>query len=449
MGGLEPLKNTVVTGFLHSYKSTLDDLLEDHSSPLNIIFPQIFIDNINGFKAAFSYHGMKENIFFSSKANKSSALIKTAAHANIGLEVGSYYELQNALEKGVYGSKIIASGPGKTEKYLLLCLRRGARISIDSKTELTDLIELCKELKVRAHAIIRINITGKSKFGLGVPLDQQTLNLIKNNNAFVDVVGVSGHIDGNYGLDARVKMIRKGIKICEQLKKAGCINCRIIDIGGGFTVRYTTEKAWRNFKKGKIKFWRNKHFSSFYPYYTRHSGAAGLKYILESETNGKKVYDILKSKDYELAIEPGRALLDQAGITIMKIIERKQIGEDWLVVVDANINHLSEQWFNTDFLVSPELITQGKRRENSFEGYIAGNLCLEQDMISWHKVKFRKMPMPGDLLVFYNTAGYQMDSNESEFMRIPMAKKVIAIKNEGRWELYEDDSFSQVDLLKG
>ena len=46
---------------------------------------------------------------------------------------------------------------------------------------------------------------------------------------------------------------------------------------------------------------------------------------------------------------------------------------------------------------------------------MAGNLCLEQDMITWRKLKFEKIPKNGDYLIYFNTAGYQMDSNESKF----------------------------------
>lgn len=60
---------------------------------------------------------MRENIFFSCKANKSNALLQMAAEQQCGIEVSSYYELMDALK---YTNKIIASGPAK-EKYYLDC----------------------------------------------------------------------------------------------------------------------------------------------------------------------------------------------------------------------------------------------------------------------------------------------------------------------------------------
>ncbi|MCL5239369.1 MAG: hypothetical protein M1286_02770 [Candidatus Marsarchaeota archaeon] len=90
MGGLDPLKNSLVVDFLDAHRLTLSDLLENHSSPLNILFPQVFIDNIRRFKEVFSDFGAREGIFYSAKANKGNAFVEAVAHANIGMEVSFY-----------------------------------------------------------------------------------------------------------------------------------------------------------------------------------------------------------------------------------------------------------------------------------------------------------------------------------------------------------------------
>jgi len=40
-------------------------------------------------------------------------------------------------------------------------------------------------------------------------------------------------------------------------------------------------------------------------------------------------------------------------------------------------------------------------------------------------VPFPHRPAVGDLLVYLNTAGYQMDSNESPFHELPLPPKVV------------------------
>ena len=78
------------------------------------------------------------------------------------------------------------------------------------------------------------------------------------------------------------------------------------------------------------------------------------------------------------------------------------------------------------------------RKKHTIYASVAGNLCLEQDMITWRKIKFDYIPEKGDLLVYYNTAGYQMDSNESEFHKIPLVKKLIVENKEKGFKIMED-----------
>ncbi len=446
MVGLRPIKHPIICEFVRNKEKLLNDMLTGYSSPLHIIFPQIFVENIDKFRNVLSSHGVEENIFFSCKANKSNALIEAASHSNIGLEASSYYELRNALGIGIQGSKIIVGGPGKAKKYLLLAIRCGATISVDSNTELANIIGLCKKSRLKAKILLRIsNDLDKSRFGIDIPISNEILSMVSNKDV-LDLTGFSGHFN-NYDIAERPKLIKKLMELCKRLKKLGYVNCNIIDIGGGFTISYTTEDEWKNFDAKKEDFWNNKTFGHFYPYYSKYSGSDGLKYSIEQLDEGKHLFELLKDDDFKLFIEPGQALLDQVGITLMRITDVKKKKQGTLVVVDGNINHLSEQWFDTDFLLSPELISFGKN-EAPFEGYIGGNTCIEEDMVSWHKIRFDNTPSEGDVLVFYNTAGYIMDSNESDFMRMPIPKKVCAIRRQDLWVTYNDEIFNQADFLE-
>jgi diaminopimelate decarboxylase len=43
----------------------------------------------------------------------------------------------------------------------------------------------------------------------------------------------------------------------------------------------------------------------------------------------------------------------------------------------------------------------------------------DDDVISHRLINFSTAPQPGDLLIYINTAGYQMDLLENEFHRHP------------------------------
>ena len=53
--------------------------------------------------------------------------------------------------------------------------------------------------------------------------------------------------------------------------------------------------------------------------------------------------------------------------------------------------------------------------------YFAGNLCLESDLVYRHMTYLQKMPEPGDLVVFPNSAGYFMDFSASTSIMQPVA----------------------------
>lgn len=68
-----------------------------------------------------------------------------------------------------------------------------------------------------------------------------------------------------------------------------------------------------------------------------------------------------------------------------------------------------------------------------------GSTCLESDMLTWRKIGFWRRVVPGDHLVYLNTAGYQMDSNESPFHEVDLPVKVVLRLGDGhdrpRWHL--------------
>ena len=113
---------------------------------------------------------------------------------------------------------------------------------------------------------------------------------------------------------------------------------------------------------------------------------------------------------------------------------------DNLIITNGNINCLSEQWFNTDYLIEPLLYKKTIiKNKKIILASVAGNLCLEQDMITWRKIRFENTPEKGDLLIYYNTAGYQMDSNESNFHKIPLIEKTVVKRNNNNsYEIKED-----------
>ena len=416
---IEPTDNDAIDCFVEDC-----NLFAVFDVPTNVLFAQNFKNNIENYKDIFVDFNMDRNIFFSCKSNKSYHFLKTAAEQGCGIEVSSYYELKDALK---YTKKIIASGI-KEKEYLNLAIKNNIIISVDDIFELKNIIEK----NVNTNVLLRINNINEkiiSRFGICLNQLDECIKLIENSK--VNLLGFSFHIN-NYNLDDRISGIKKLIKISKEKN----ISIKYIDIGGGFPSNYCSKENYLEFLKenNSDMYFKNKKFDDFYTYYSDIANEKCLRYILENTIDDLK--------DIQIIIEPGRSILNNCGISIYKVEYLKQISDKSnLIITNGNINCLSEQWFNTDYLIRPKLIKKDKnspRLKTSMYASIAGNLCLEQDMITWRKIKFNYLPEHGDYLIYYNTAGYQMDSNESEFHKLPLVPKYVVDKEHGEYVIRKD-----------
>ena len=417
--GVKPLKNKIVDDFIAN--NNLFAIF--NKLPVNVLFLDNFICNIDSFKDIFVQNNMHENIFFSCKSNKSYALLKTAVEQDCGIEVSSFYELIDALK---YTKKIIASGPAKECDYLSCAIQNDIIISVDDIEELQEIKKFRKKVNVMLRISDLLGIV--SRFGINISQIDECMEIIKKSE--IQLIGFSFHIN-NYNLNDRIKAIKQLINIIKNKK----LNIKYIDIGGGIPINYCSKDEYYTLlkKNNREMYFREKEINDFYPYYNELASDRALQYIIENVR--KELGNI------EIIIEPGRSLLNNCGISIYEIQYLKHLSNgDNLIVTNGNINCLSEQWFNTDYLIEPLLYKKAAiKNKKVILASVAGNLCLEQDMITWRKIKFENTPEKGDLLIYYNTAGYQMDSNESNFHKIPLIEKIVVKRNNNKsYEIKED-----------
>jgi diaminopimelate decarboxylase len=84
-----------------------------------------------------------------------------------------------------------------------------------------------------------------------------------------------------------------------------------------------------------------------------------------------------------------------------------------------------------DFLVDPLLLRPGAtddvrpRPTATIEGYLVGAYCIERELLTWRRLRFPRGVAVGDVVVFPNTAGYQMHMLESSSHQIPLARNLV------------------------
>ena len=127
-----------------------------------------------------------------------------------------------------------------------------------------------------------------------------------------------------------------------------------------------------------------------------------------------------------LYLEPGRALLDGAGMTVFPVQGFKRNAGHGIATVAGLSMSLSDQWKNSEFLPAPILVQRGPDRiQEPVQTAVGGSSCMEYDVLTWRKVGFPAAPRYGDFIVYPNTAGYQMDKNESEFHQLALPPKIV------------------------
>ena len=381
------------------------------------------------------------DIRFALKSCKSKAVVKAFGLAEIGADVSSVGEIRRAIDGYIPMSRISYTGPQKPDHDLMVCLSAGIAVHIDTPSEADRMIALARRTKTTPRVMLRLKpeLAGHSRFGMSA--NALHLCALALKDAGVTIEGIAYHL-GGYAIADRIKAASECLAIAGSLEEHG-IHCRAIDIGGGFPMRYL-ESDEEDASLEALPRWGKASMRGDYPYHSAISGRQAAAEILDGILAQDRNRAILKRLDMAVIMEPGRALLDQCGLSAFKVIGRKDIaGGMSLLVLDGMNFSLSETWFGADFLPTPFLVNrQGCFPCTGARFALAGRSCMESDFIRRIGVDFPVEPEAGDLIVFVNTAGYQMDSNESGFHEHPIPKKVAAIQTQMGWRAVHDEIYS-------
>ena len=104
-------------------------------------------------------------------------------------------------------------------------------------------------------------------------------------------------------------------------------------------------------------------------------------------------------------IEPGYALVFNAGLTVLRVIDVKtDAAGNNIIVTNGNMYTLGSRMYEP--LTDPIIIPSSERARKDWKGYIVGNLCREDDFLMQRKIETNYKPIVDDLIVFPNTGAY-------------------------------------------
>ncbi|MFI6156305.1 Y4yA family PLP-dependent enzyme [Kitasatospora sp. NPDC051170] len=473
---LEPRLRTLLEAgdFLHP-------LVDALGSPLNVLLPEQLADNLARFRAVYREHHLAGPIHFAHKANRSRALVRRLAATEAGLDVASLAELQHVLGDGITPERVIATGP-KNRAFLWLAARTGVAVSLDSTAELDELADL-----VRKNALPRVRVLPRlsgfraqgvtvlsrpSRFGTDVGALDGLLDALERHRDAVELTGLAYHLD-TVDLNEKAVALEACIQAMNECHRRG-FHPRTIDIGGGFGVDYLADGAqWQRYTTELTKSvlghrdpltWQGHGYGlrneagtlrgtlGLYPAHRPLAAAAYLDALLRhpAPTLGRPLATLLLENLYDLAVEPGRALVDQCGAALARVLEvRRTPDGDTLVRLEMNARDVSLEEHGV--LMDPVLVPRpgppsAREAPAAPDGvHLIGNLCLEADLITRRKVFLPRLPAPGDLLAFANTAGYFMDFSADRALQQPVARKVAVHRQDGAWHWRLDEQYWPID----
>ncbi len=409
-------------------------LAEKHGTPLYLMDEDRIRRNCRVYKEAMSrFFGPESRPLYASKAASFKRIYEIMKEEGMGIDLVSPGEIYTALKAGFPMENSFFHGNNKTDKDIALAMDNGVGYFMaDNMCELIAVNALAKERNIIQKVIVRLTpgidphtyaavATGKvdSKFGVAIETGQAE-EFVKEALSLenIEIVGYHCHVgsqvfdeEGSVYLDASTIMLSFG---AEMEKKYG-IEMKILNMGGGFGVRYTEKDPH-----------------------------------MDIAANIEKLARHIKNEVSRLGInmptvlmEPGRSIVADAGMTLYSVGTIKEItGYKNYVSVDGGMtDNPRYALYSSAYTV---LLANRMNEENSFIADVVGRCCESGDIIQ-PEIKMPK-PQRNDIIAVCTTGAYNysMASNYNRIPRPPIVmisggKDYIAVKRESYDDLTMND----------
>lgn len=386
-------------GVLHAENVPLDHIATEVGTPVYVYSTQALTDRYTSLAKAFA--GLPVLIAYAMKANANLALLRHLGSLGAGADVVSAGELQIAMKAGIAPGKIIFAGVGKTRQEMAIALKAGntgiAQFNVESEPELDALSAVASGMGVRAPVAIRINpdvdarthkkiTTGKAenKFGISYTRAREVYAHAAKLPG-IRITGVHVHIGSQ--LTDLAPYEATFIRLAELVKdlRADGHDIQRIDLGGGI----------------------------------------GITYDDETPPDPKAYADLVRKYiaplDCEIALEPGRYIVGNAGLLLTAVTFVKPAEAKTFLILDSGMNDLIRPAMYEAFHRIVPVKAPNPDAELA-QVDIVGPVCESGDTFAEDR------PMPpvdnGDLLAILSAGAYS-SSMASTYNARPLAPEVL------------------------
>jgi diaminopimelate decarboxylase len=379
-----------------------DELAERFGTPLLVFCEETLRGRAREIRAAVP----EALVFYGSKAFPNVALMLLFAEEGLGADVSSLGELAFARAAGIEGDRLVVHGNAKSDAELRAAADAGATVVLDAEDEPERaaaagvgrvLVRVTLGVEADTHEAIRTGHHG-SKFGL--PPDSALVALERALALEHDVAGLHVHV-GSQLADptAHAQTIGLLAAFAARCRDELGWTPRLVNAGGGFAVRHVLEEPEP--RLGVL-----------------------ARSVADAVAGAWKAHGLPQA---QLALEPGRALVGQAGATLYRVRSVKRLEDVTWVAVDGGMSdNPRPQLYEARYTA----LSAGRADEPPTENVsVAGLHCESGDVL----IDDVSLPPPrrGDLLAVPATGAYTL-AMSSNYNATPRPAAVLVRDGDAR-----------------
>ena len=374
---------------------------------------------------------------YASKAFLTRSMAKLIENEGLGLDVVSLGELYTALSAGFPAERIEMNGNAKSHEEIELAVNSGVgRIIVDHPDELKVIEKFSREKNKKQKILIRVApgvdahthkyiSTGQTDSKFGFPFEVRDGSMLTEaikysmKSEYLDLRGLHFHVGSQlFDPEDHIKSLEKIIEVMKDLKTNLNFTTHELNFGGGF---------------GAVK---NPSMPS-----------------VKSETFTEPMMKLLHSncEKYGLeipraVIEPGRWIISEAGITIYRVENIKELPKITYIAVNGGMADnprfaLYQAEYDAVAVKNPD--APAYDRDGGTRVLIVGKCCESGDILI-DNAKIMKLEA-GDLIALYNSGAYtfSMSSTYNKLQR----PAVVFVENGESKLVVERQSLE--DIIRG
>lgn len=386
-------------GQLFAEDVPLEDLAARFGTPTYVYSRATLERHWHAFDDALA--GRPHLICYAVKANSNLAVLNLFARLGSGFDIVSGGELERVLKAGGDPGKIVFSGVGKGTVEMRRALEVGIRcFNVESEPELERLNAVAGELGVRAPVSLRVNpdvdagthpyiSTGlkENKFGIDIT-HAEAVYVRAVGLPHLDVIGVDCHIGSQLTqVTPFVDAVVRVLALLDRLTGRG-IAVRHLDLGGGLGIRYRDEQP-----------------------------PTPRDYLAP-------ILAAIGDRDVEILLEPGRAIVGNAGVLLTRVEYLKHTGHKDFAIIDAAMNDLLRPALYDAWHAIVPVRPRTDRAPRTYD--LVGPVCETGDFLG----KDRALALAPDDLLAVRSAGAYGFSMSSNYNSRPRAAEVMVDGNQ-------------------